>query len=175
MMTRSLYVVAIALLGMAGFQATMTGIDRPVVPRAESAQERSSTGLDSRTIPHPDWVQVSGQIVETVTIQPEGQDNQLMAMLQPVEGGRIVVDLGPVDNLGSVRLENRDYIHVRGPALQHGNTKTIIAGELIADGKLIPIQRAPGQEPPATAQAAPQFEQMTPSPAAPPRQPGESP
>lgn len=124
----------------------MTGIGRPVVPRAESAQERSSTGLDSRTIPHPDWVQVSGQIVETVTIQPEGQGNQLM-----------------------------DYIHVRGPALQHGNTKTIIAGELIADRKLIPIQRVPGQEPPATAQAAPQSEQMTPSPAAPPRQPSESP
>ena len=145
-MRHSFYAVGVALLGLAGFHATMTG-GRPLLSQAEPMSQERSGPLDSRTIPHPDWVQVSGQIAETVTMKPDGQPDQLMARLDPVEGGRVVVDLGPADNLSAVRLEPKNHIHVRGPVLKNGNTRTIIAGEVIADGKVISIERALGSVP----------------------------
>lgn len=128
--------------------------------------------LDSRTIPHGDWVQVSGEIQHTMKVRPEGDQEQLMAMLQPVEGGQIVVDLGPAANLGAVHLQDKDYIHVRGTPLQQGETMMIVAGEIIADGKMIPIQRETGHMPSAGAQSGPATaghatDQFTPSRAAP--------
>jgi hypothetical protein len=141
-MTRTLYVVGGAVLGMALLQVTWTGVNRPQTSHAESAADASR--LDSRTIPHPEWVQVSGQIEETVRMKPDGQNDRLLVLLQPVEGGRVVVDLGAADGLESVRLEEHDYIHVRGTPLQNGKQRTIIAGELIADGKVVPIEREPG-------------------------------
>src|SRR5215217_3014136 len=143
-MRHSFYAVGVALLGLAGFHATMTGGGRPLLSQAEIMSQERSAPLDSRTIPHPNWVQVSGQIAETVTMKPDGQPDQLMARLDPVEGGRVVVDLGPADKLSAVKLEPKDHIHVRGPVLKNGNTRTIIAGEVIADGKVISIERAPG-------------------------------
>ncbi len=163
-MTRSMYALGAAALGIACFQATMAGIGRPVVSQAGSEQPAR---LDFRIIPHPDWVQVSGQIEETVTMKPDGQSDQLIAMLQPVEGGRITVDLGPADKLTTVKLEPRDHIHVRGPVLKNGNIRTVIAGEIIAEGKVIPIERGAGYAPPVTAPSDGETRQMMLSPAAP--------
>ena len=164
-MTRSMYAVGAALLGLACFQATMAGIGRPVLSQAGSQEQPAR--LDSRIIPHPDWVQVSGQIQETLTMKPDGQPDQLVAMLEPVEGGRIAVDLGPADQLTAVKLEPRDHIHVRGPVLKSGNTRTVIAGEIIAEGKVIPIERPAGYAPPVTAPANEEARHMMLSPAAP--------
>jgi len=164
-MTLSIYAVGMAVLGMACFQFVMPGIGRPVASQAGSQEQPAR--LDSRIIPHPDWVQVSGQIEETVRMKPDGQSDQLIAMLQPVEGGRIAVDLGPADQLTTVRLEPRDHIHVRGPVLKNGNMRTVIAGEIIAEGKVITIERAAGHAPPVTAPADGETGHMRLSPAAP--------
>jgi len=160
-----MYAVGAALLGVACFQAMMAGIGRPLISQAGSQDQPAR--LDSRIIPHPDWVQVSGQIEETVTMKPDGQPDQLVAMLQPVEGGRIAVDLGPADKLSAVKLEPREHIHVRGPVLKNGNMRTVIAGEIIAEGKVIPIERPAGYAPPATAPVNDEPRQMMLSPAAP--------
>ena len=165
-MRHSFYAVGVALLGLAGFHATLTGVGRPLLSQAEPMSLERSGPLDSRTIPHPDWVQVSGQIEETVTIKPDGQPDQLMARLESVEGGRVVVDLGPADKLSAVILQPKDHIHVRGPVLKNGYTRTIIAGELIADGRVISIQRAPESIPQPLA-AEGETGQMILSPAAP--------
>jgi len=100
-------------------------------------------------------------------MKPDGQPDQLMAMLQPVEGGRVVVDLGSADKLSAVKLEPNDHIHVRGPVLKNGSTRTIIAGEMIADGRVISIERAPGSVPQPQASEGETGQMMILSPAAP--------
>jgi len=167
MTPRSLYAAGAALLAMALFQMTLM-IQGGVSPlQAESDSAR----LDSRTVPHPDWVQVSGQIQETRTAKQADQTDRLIALLQPVEGGRIIVDLGPADQLSAVTLETRDYIHVRGMAVQTGDTSMIVAGEIIADGKVIPIERSSAQDSAAQSQIDPAHSRMSPSPAAPSARP----
>lgn len=163
-MLRSLYVVGMTLFLIAGFQAA-TACGRHHTDTSARSDGRSAQ-LDSRTIAHPDWVQVSGHIEETRTITPQGQPAQLLAVLKPVEGGRVIVDLGPVDNLGSVQLQEREYLHVRGNPAQSGQHPMIIAGEIIADGKVIPITRPAEVARSSNAQDA--VEEQTRSPAAPP-------
>ncbi|HJT20816.1 MAG TPA: hypothetical protein VJ746_10115, partial [Nitrospira sp.] len=135
-----------------------------------SAEERRAQApLDSRTVPHPDWVQVSGQIQHTAVVKREGGGNNIIAMLAPAEGGRIMVDLGPADNLASVTLDEKDHVHVRGRPVPSGGELIIVAGELYADGKIIPIPR-PKDRPSESTGLALQFEEEPPlSPAAPGR------
>ncbi len=122
--------------------------------RTMKSPSPAATPLDSRTVPHPEWVQVSGQIEETRTVAPGGQQEQLLAVLRPVEGGQVIVDLGPVRALGPIRLQDKDYVHVRGTPAESGRHPMIIAHELIADGKVIEIKRPPDAVPPV-APAAP--------------------
>jgi len=143
--------VGIAVLGLAGFQAAIPAIGPPGFGAMGSAA--TAAELDSRTIPHPNWVQVSGEIEQTVRVRPEGKREQLVAMVKPVEGGHIAVDLGPAENLKAIHLENKDNIHVRGTPVNSGNTWIIVAGELYADGKVIPIRRDAGQDPRASGEA----------------------
>jgi hypothetical protein len=132
-----------------------------------AALEVPESQLDSRTVPRGDWVQVSGEVQQTMTVRPDGEHEQVVAMLQPVEGGQILVDLGPAANLDSVRLQDKDYIHVRGTPLQQGESVMIVAGELIADGKVIPIQRDENQVPTVTVPSGRSLDQIKPHPAAP--------
>lgn len=124
--------------------------------------------LDSRTVPHGDWVQISGEIQQTMKVQPEGGQEHMMAMIQPVEGGQIVVDLGPAASLGSIHLQDKDYVHVRGTPVQQGDRTMIMAREIIADGKMVPIQQEAGQTSSASTQSnAARPDQVRPHPAAP--------
>jgi hypothetical protein len=154
----------ICLMGVASLTC-MAGTWTTTVQGA--ALEVPESQLDSRTVPRGDWVQVSGEVQQTMTVRPDGEHEQMVAMLQPVEGGQILVDLGPSANLGSVRLQDKDYIHVRGTPLQQGESVMIVAGELIADGKVIPIQRDEKQVPPVTVPSGKSLEQIKPHPAAP--------
>lgn len=154
----------ICLMGVASLPC-MAGTWTTTVQGA--ALDVPESQLDSRTVPHGDWVQVSGEVQQTMTVRPDGEHEQMVAMLQPVEGGQIVVDLGPAANLGSVRLQDKDYIHVRGTPLQQGGTVMILAGELIADGKVIPIQREDKQAPPVRVPSGKSLNQIKPHPAAP--------
>lgn len=166
-MTRSLYAAGVALLAMASFQTALIGHGGLMPSQAESGSVKSAAPLDSRTVPHPDWVQVSGQIQETRTAKQADQPERLIALLQPVEGGRITVDLGPADRLTALTLDNRDSIHVRGTAVQAGDTRMIVAGEIIADGKVIPIERSSAQRPAAMPENDSTASPVAPSPAAP--------
>ena len=157
-MNRTLYLIALVSLTISTTGPTMAHSAALDVP--ESA-------LDSRTVPHRDWVQVSGEIQQTMKVRPDGVHEQMVAMLQPVEGGRILIDLGPAAKLGSIKLQDKDYIHVRGTPLQQGETVMIVAGELIADGKLIPIEREEKPLPPAGMPSGPPMNQVKPHPAAP--------
>ena len=157
-MNRSLYLIA--LVGLTALAAWPTTSEAAALDVPESA-------LDSRTVPHRDWVQVSGEVQQTMKVRPDGEHEQLVAMLRPVEGGRIVVDLGPAANLGAIKLQDKDYIHVRGTPLQQGDTIMIVAGELIADGKLISIQREEKPLPPVSVPSGQSMDQVKPHPAAP--------
>jgi hypothetical protein len=154
--TRGLAAVAI-LTVLAGAWAVPVG----------AASQAPPWEQDSRTVPHGEWVQVSGEIQQTAKVRSDGGQEQLMALLEPVEGGRIMIDLGPVANLESVQLQDKDYIHVRGTPLQQGDTVMIVAGEIIADGKMLPIRRDQGQTPRAASPSEKRADQVPPHPAAP--------
>jgi hypothetical protein len=131
-------------------------------------EQRAQAPLDSRTVPHPDWVQVSGQIQHTAVVKREGGEKNIIAMLAPAEGGRIMVDLGPAENLASVTLDETDHVHVRGKPVPSGGELIIVAGELYADGKIIAIPLPKDRSLEATGLAL-QFEDEPLSPAAPSR------
>jgi len=101
---------------------------------------RTDPSLDSRTIPHPDWVQISGQIEQTTVVSARNGD-QLWAILRPTEGGRMPVDLGPAHGKGSFQPKRDDFIQVRGKAIEREGQMTIIAKEIFAEGKLFSIHR----------------------------------
>jgi hypothetical protein len=155
---------AVALLACAACAHTSES-SRPMEGTTASPA-REASALDSRTIPHPEWVQVSGQIEETRTVAPGGQQEQLLAVLRPVEGGRVIVDLGPVRSLGSIHLQDNDYLHVRGTPSESGRHRMIIAHEIIADGKVVSVQRPPDAVPPVTSQSRAEGQESPAAPAA---------
>ncbi|HEU4684051.1 MAG TPA: hypothetical protein VFS39_06075 [Nitrospira sp.] len=131
------------------------------------AEEKTAGSLDSRTVPHPEWVQVSGQIQHTATVKREGGAEHVIARLRLPEGGQVMVDLGPAQNVASVSLDQQDYVHVRGLPVQTGEEVTIQAGELYADGKVIHIQQPEPSLPGLGSGMARQKDEPPLSPAAP--------
>ena len=107
---------------------------------AETAERGAR--LDSRTIPHPDWVQVSGQIERTARVKHQNGTEYLQAIVRPSEGGRVAVDFGPVEATDTVRLERDDFVHVRGNVKSQDGDLMVIAREMFSEGKVIPINRS---------------------------------
>ena len=130
---------------------------------AETAERGAR--LDSRTIPHPDWVQVSGQIERTVRVQHHNGNEYLQAIVRPSEGGRVAVDFVPVEATRELRLERDDFIHVRGDVTSQDGDLMVIAREIYSEGKVIAINRKErdGQPPGQVATG----DSVMPSPAAP--------
>ena len=123
--------------------------------------------LDSRTVPHPEWAQISGQIEQTSELRSKNGDALLRAIMRPTEGGHVTVDFGPAA-ASSFRPKQDDFIHVRSEAIEREGQVTMIAREVYAEGKVFPIQQ--GDE--AAAEAAESGagrseESLSPSPAAP--------
>ncbi|MEX5218844.1 MAG: hypothetical protein NW701_13525 [Nitrospira sp.] len=116
--------------------------DSPEGASAETHQQMTGSPLDSRAIARPEWTQVSGEVEEQAkTALQEGESPRLIVTLKTVEGATIKADLGDASQLGNVELQTRDYIHVRGPMARQGLTQVLVAGELIADGKVFRIDR----------------------------------
>jgi hypothetical protein len=138
-----------------------------LVPMVEAENSRPSTSLDSRTIPHPDWVQISGQIDETSVGKSQSGEEYVRAIVRSTEGGRVLVDLGPPRS-GSFEPRHNDFIHVRGKGIEHNGQVTIIANEVYGQGRVFRIER---NEQAAAAIAdesiAPTGQAFAPSPAAP--------
>jgi hypothetical protein len=95
--------------------------------------------LDSRTLAHPEWTQVSGEVEEVQTVSKHDKPGRLVVKLKAIEGGPIIADLGEAAQLNNLELQQRDYIHVRGHMTKQGNNQVLLARELIADGKVICI------------------------------------
>lgn len=106
----------------------------------QAGTTRTDPSLDSKTIPHPDWVQIRGQIEQTAVVSARSGD-QLWAILRPTEGGRMPVDLGPAHGKGSFQPKRNDFIQVRGRAIEREGQVTIIAKEVFTKGKLFSIHR----------------------------------
>jgi hypothetical protein len=126
--------------------------------------------FDSRTVPYPDWVQVSGQIEQLSVVSAKVGGQHRRATIRPTEGGQIAVDLGPADGNDSFQPKQNDFIHIRGKAIEREGKRTIIAKEVFAEGKIFSIRgndeeaaaveddaTSPGQSvPPSPAAPAPQ-------------------
>jgi hypothetical protein len=126
---------------------------------------QANASLDSRTVPHPEWAQLSGQIEQTSVVSADGRES-FEAILRPTEGGRVTVDFGTAAT-GSFRPQRDDFIHVRGTAIEREGQVTIVAHEVYAQGKVFSIHRddntrAKGQEPKSGSGPS-----IAPSPAAP--------
>jgi hypothetical protein len=122
-------------LGLLGLTAIVW-----VVGASGETAERGAR-LDSRTIPHPDWVQVSGQIERTARVKHDNGTEYVQAIVRPSEGGRVAVDFGPVEATDAVRLEHDDFVHVRGNVRSQDGDLMVIAREIHSEGKVIPIHR----------------------------------
>jgi hypothetical protein len=116
--------------------------DSPDGNSVETHQQITGSPLDSRAVARPDWTQVSGEVEDQAkkSLQ-EGDSPRLIVTLKTVEGATIKADLGDANQLANVELQKRDYIHVRGPMARQGLTQVLVAGELIADGKVFRINR----------------------------------
>jgi len=112
----------------------------PIVLSGALFAVQAAASLDSRTIPHPEWKQISGHVEQTPVVGANRGSESLQAIVDPVEGGRVTVDFGPVTT-GSFRPKARDYIHVRGKAIEREGQVTILAEEVIAEGKVFSIER----------------------------------
>ncbi len=125
-----------------GFALGLLMVTVGVCARGASAEtaERGAR-LDSRTIPHPDWVQVSGQIERTERVKHHNGTEYLQAIVRPSEGGRVAVDFGPVEATDAVRLEHDDFVHVRGNVASQDGDLMVVAREIYSEGKVIPIHR----------------------------------
>lgn len=124
--------------------------------------------LDSRTIPHADWVQLSGQIEDSSVISDERGD-RLWAILRPSEGGRVAIDFGPTGGTGGFHAKRDDFIHVRGKAIEKDGNVTIIAKEVFAEGHIFSLKRndaIAAERDEAIGMSG--LESFEPSPAAPP-------
>ena len=116
--------------------------DPPDGGSIETHQQTTGSPLDSRAVARPEWTQVSGEVEDQAKkALQEGESPRLIVTLKTVEGATIKADLGDADQLGNVELQTRDYIHVRGPMARQGLTQVLVAGELIADGKVFRIDR----------------------------------
>jgi hypothetical protein len=100
---------------------------------ATKAEETTTSRLDSRNLPHPDWVQVSGEVEGKQMLIREGEPDRLIVMLKAIEGGIVRADLGAASGLEHVELQDHDYIHVRGPMSTRGTNQMLVAGEIIAE------------------------------------------
>jgi hypothetical protein len=128
---------------------------------------KAAAVLVSRTIPHPEWAQISDQIEQTAVIRADRGSESLQTTLRPSEGGRVTFDFGAVTT-GSFRPKANDCIHVRGKAIEQEGHVTILGQEVYAEGKVFSIDRGEaaaqdtGQASPADGPGA-----FPPSPAAP--------
>ena len=79
---------------LAGLTAIVVGL--PMSPCRRTAQDSARRGsdLDSRTVPHPEWAQISGQIEQTSTVQSKNGDASVRALIRPTERGHVTVDFG---------------------------------------------------------------------------------
>lgn len=149
--------------------AGMTGIIM-VLPMPSSGADsgRHSSPLDSRTVPHPEWAQISGQIERTSTAGPNNGDASVRAIIRLSEGGHVAVDFGAAA-VSSFRPKMDDFIHVRGEAIEKEGQLIVIAREVYAEGQVFRIPqrdetaleptgqpgRASGESSPPLSPAAP--------------------
>jgi hypothetical protein len=130
-------------------------------------QVQAATSLDSRTVPQPEWAQISGQIERTsIESAKDGSDSSLRAIVRPIEGGRVTVDFGPVAT-DSFQPKPDDYIHVRGTAIEREGQVTIFAHEVYAEGKVFSIPRTDRPAQDAAQGSSSSGASFPPSPAAP--------
>jgi hypothetical protein len=61
--------------------------------------------------------------------------------MRPVEGGHVTVDFGSAA-ASTFRPKTDDYVHVRGEAIEKQGAVTVIAREVIAEGKVFAIQQS---------------------------------
>jgi hypothetical protein len=101
-----------------------------------TTEETTRSQLDSRNVPRPDWTQVTGEVEQSRTLSDGRGADRLIIMLKAIEGGVIQADLGDAEQLKMVELQDHDYVHVRGRMVTQGDGQVLVAGELIADGRL---------------------------------------
>ena len=132
-------ILIIAVTSISGLSLAAEPPDKTSV---ETHQQTTGSPLDSRAVARPEWTQVSGEVEDQAKkALQDGESPHLIVTLKTVEGATIKADLGDASQLANVELQKRDYIHVRGPLARQGLTQVLVAGELIADGKVFRIDR----------------------------------
>jgi hypothetical protein len=106
-----------------------------------TTEETTRSQLDSRNVPRPEWTQVTGEVKQSRTLSDGRGADRLILTLKAIEGGVIQADLGDAEQLKMVELQDDDYVHVRGRMVTQGDDQVLVAGELIADGKVVRINR----------------------------------
>ena len=76
---------------LAGLTAIVVGL---ALSSNGANSARRGSDLDSRTVPHPEWAQISGQIEQTSTVQSKNGDASVRTLIRPTEGGHVTVDFG---------------------------------------------------------------------------------
>jgi hypothetical protein len=85
---------------------------------------------------------LSGQILRTkqVDVRPSG-DKMIAILLDPGDGQRQAVDLGPALNWKNTPLHVGEQIAVRGPIVALGDTRVLVATEARSAGEVVYIAR----------------------------------
>lgn len=107
---------------------------------------RHSSALDSRTVPHPEWTQISGQIERTSTVGPNNGDASVGAIIRLSEGAHVAVDFGTAV-VSSFRQQMDDFIRVRGQAIEKEG-QVIVIGQrqnesAVSGGRIVHVAAFP--------------------------------
>jgi hypothetical protein len=119
--------------------------DRPASRAQMHVQQEQSTQTTQQ--------QVSGQVlrtkhVEVRTLDPKGQAKQnFVALLQTDQGRRVVVDLGPPQQLQAVSLKQGMQVDAHGQWVRIGDRPVLWASRLTVDGKTVQIRRPQRTQP----------------------------
>jgi hypothetical protein len=104
--------------------------------------------------------QVSGEILRTKRIPVRGTNQQMLAaLIETNSGQRLVVDLGPTQQLSNqdIHLHQGDQISARGRFLDIGEHHVLMANRLRINGETVAIQRTRQQPSQRVLQREEQF------------------
>lgn len=111
--------------------------ERPEQRRAERSMQQTS---DMRRRRSAQRRQVNGIVVNAKNVAVRDTDHRVVK-LRLDDGRTVLADLGPAADLRRLDLQNGDPLAVRGPAMQVGERRIVVARQLRAGGRTYDVER----------------------------------
>lgn len=86
--------------------------------------------------------QVTGQVTKMKRVNIKGTDTQhQVVMLRTQQGGRVIADLGPAQNVSNLNIRQGTQLSVRGKVGRVSDRPVLFASQVRTDGRTVQISR----------------------------------